>query len=186
MRRALLLTLVALLAGGLALLGSGTALAHNVLISSDPKDGQSLEAGPAEITLVFDQPVQGGDKFNTITVKGPEDSRWEDGGEPVIRNNSVVFKVRPLGPAAEYQVGYRILSADGHPVSGNLKFTTTKAGPGTPNAATETAESSARSSEEDGGVPIWVWIVGAVVLLGGGVFFALRGGSGGPGESARR
>jgi hypothetical protein len=25
-------------------------------------------------------------------------------------------------------------------------------------------------------VPIWVWILGAVVLLGGGVFLALRGG----------
>ncbi|CCH27381.1 copper resistance CopC family protein [Actinosynnema sp. NPDC047251] len=191
MRRALSLTLAAFLAGGLALLGTGTASAHNVLVSSDPKDGQALEAGPAEITLVFDQPVQGGDKFNTITVKGPDDTRWEDGGEPVVRNNSVVFKVRPLGPAAEYQVGYRILSADGHPVSGNLKFSTTKAGGGTPNAATETAKAGESSSDEGGGVPIWVWIIGAVVLLGGGVFFALRGGSGagsgpGSGESTRR
>ncbi|MEV0677034.1 copper resistance CopC family protein [Actinosynnema sp. NPDC050436] len=191
MRRALSLTLAAFLAGGLALLGTGTAFAHNVLVGSDPKDGQALEAGPAEITLTFDQPVQGGDKFNTLTVKGPDDTRWEDGGEPVIRNNSVTFKVRPLGPAAEYQVGYRILSADGHPVSGTLKFSTTKAGDGTPNAATETAQ---ESPSDDGGVPIWVWVVGAVVLLGGGVFFALRGGSGsgtgtgsgsGSGESAR-
>ncbi len=173
MRRAFSLLIAGLLAGALALVGTGTAMAHNVLVSSDPKDGQQLEAGPAEITLTFDQPVQAGDKFNTITVKGPDDSRWEQDGEPTVKNNSVTFKVRPLGPAAEYQIGYRVLSADGHPVSGNLKFSTTKAGNGTP-APVKSADQPA--TEDSGGVPIWVWIVGAVVLLGGGVFFALRGG----------
>ncbi|MBW4719519.1 copper resistance CopC family protein [Saccharothrix obliqua] len=172
MRRVFSLLAAALLAGGLAVVGAGTASAHNVLVSSDPKDGQSLETGPAEITLVFDQPVQAGDKFNTISVQAPDGTRWEDAADPVVRDNSVIFKVRTLGPAAEYRVDYRILSADGHSVTGDLKFTTTKEGGGTP-APTAAAE---QDSGGGGGVPIWVWIAGAVVLLGGGVFFALRGG----------
>ncbi|NUT97277.1 MAG: copper resistance protein CopC [Saccharothrix sp.] len=178
MRRTLSLLLAGLLAGGLALTTSGTALAHNVLVSSTPKDGEALAAGPAEITLTFDQPVQAGEKFNTITVIGPDESHWEAADEPTVKNNSVVFKVRPLGPAAEYKIGYRVLSADGHPVTGSLKFTLTTAGNGTPAPTSTAAASTPGSDGGDGGVPIWVWIAGAVVLLGGGVYFALRGGTG--------
>ncbi|GAA1266714.1 copper resistance CopC family protein [Saccharothrix xinjiangensis] len=175
MRRVVSLLLTGLVAGAVVLGAATPALAHNVLISSDPKDGSSVAAGPAAITLTFDQPVTGGEGFNTISVTGPEGTRWEADGEPTIRDNVVTFPLRPLGPAAEYAVSYRILSADGHPVSGSLKFTLTEAGDGTPAPATSTAAQD-QASGSGGGVPIWVWIAGAVVLLAGGVFFALRGG----------
>ncbi|GAA3860554.1 copper resistance protein CopC [Saccharothrix violaceirubra] len=178
MRHAVSLLLAFLVAGGVALATAAPASAHNVLISSDPKDGATLESGPKEITLTFDQPVQGGEGFNTITVKAPDGTQWQGDGQPTVKDNSVRFPIRTLGDAAEYTVTYRILSADGHSVPGSLKFTTTKAGGGTP-APVETAT----GAESSGGIPIWVWIVGAVVLLGGGVFFALRGGT--P-EDARR
>lgn len=176
MRRVVSLLLTSLVAGVVVLGTAGTASAHNTLISSDPRDGAQLEAGPAAITLTFDQPVQAGEKFNTLTVTGPEGTRWEADGEPTVEDNSVVFAVRPLGPAAEYTVGYRVLSADGHPVTGSLKFTLTKAGSGAP-AATAAATPDSSTPGGSGGVPIWVWIAAAVVLLGGGVFLALRGGA---------
>ncbi|TNC27474.1 copper resistance CopC family protein [Amycolatopsis alkalitolerans] len=144
------------------------ALAHNVLISTDPAKGASLDTGPAKITLTFDAPVQGGD-LNQVSVLGPDRSQWTEG--PVqISSNVVTAPVRPLGPAGTYTVGYRILSADGHPVEGEYTFTLTKAGNGTP--ATATAASSGDGSS--GGVPVWVWIVGAVVLLAAGLTIALR------------
>lgn len=177
MRRVVSLLLTGLVAGAVVLGAATPALAHNVLISSDPEDGSSLARSPGAITLTFDQPVQAGEKFNTITVTGPEGTRWEAGGEPTIRNNTVEFPMRPLGPAAEYTVSYRILSADGHPVSGSLKFTLTEAGTGTPAPATTAQDAAADSGGDGGGVPIWVWIAGAVVLLAGGVFVALRGGA---------
>ncbi|KOX35235.1 copper resistance protein CopC [Saccharothrix sp. NRRL B-16348] len=187
MRRVVSLLLTGLVAGAVVLGTAAPAFAHNVLVSSDPKDGSRLEAGPAAITLTFDQAVQAGEKFNTITVTGPEGTRWEAAGEPTVKNNSVVFPVRPLGPAAEYTVGYRILSADGHPVTGSLKFTLTKAGSGTPAPAAESAaQDPASTSSGAGGVPIWVWIVGAAVLLAGGAFLALRGGADSAKESTRR
>ncbi|QFZ16094.1 copper resistance CopC family protein [Saccharothrix syringae] len=176
MRRVASLLLTGLVAGAVLLGTAAPALAHNVLISSDPKDGSSLAQGPTAVTLTFDQPVQAGEKFNTVTVTGPEGTRWEADGEPTVRDNSVTFPVRPLGPAAEYTVGYRVLSADGHPVTGSLKFTLTEAGDGTPAPAAATAAEDAAGEDGGGGVPIWVWIAGAVVLLAGGVFFALRGG----------
>ncbi|MCE6997024.1 copper resistance protein CopC [Saccharothrix sp. S26] len=185
MRRVVSLLLTGLVAGAVVLGTAAPAFAHNVLVDSDPKDGSRLDAGPAAITLTFDQPVQAGEKFNTITVTGPEGTRWEADGEPTVKNNSVVFPVRPLGPAAEYTVGYRVLSADGHPVTGSLKFTLAVAGNGTPAPATA-ANAEGSSSSGSGGVPIWVWIVGAAVLLAGGAFFALRGGTGDAKESSGR
>jgi hypothetical protein len=82
----------------------------------------------------------------------------------------VTAPVRELGPAGVYTIAYRIISADGHPVSGTLTFTLTTAGDGTP--AAPPADSAA--GDDSGGVPIWVWIGGAVVVLGIGLFFALR------------
>ena len=51
MRRLLTVLLLALTAVGVA---GSPAQAHNVLIGSDPKDGATLTASPARVTLVFD------------------------------------------------------------------------------------------------------------------------------------
>lgn len=170
MRRALAVLALAVA----AMIGTATpALAHNVLISTDPAKGASLETGPAKITLTFDAPVQGGD-INQISVLGPDKSQWAEGAVE-INSNVLTAPVRPLGPAGTYTVGYRILSADGHPVEGEYTFTLTKAGNGTPataGAATGVATSSGGSG--GGGVPVWVWLVGAVVLLAIGLTLALR------------
>ncbi|WNV91950.1 copper resistance protein CopC [Umezawaea sp. Da 62-37] len=161
---------------------AGPALAHNVLVSSDPLAGSSVETGPSSVTLTFDQPVNGGPGLNAISVVSPDGGHWEGVGEPTVRDNTVTAQLRPLGPAGEYTISYRILSADGHPVTESLKFTLTKAGSGTPAPASEIAKAdpagtaAGSTGENSGGVPIWVWILGAVVLLGGGVFLALRGG----------
>jgi methionine-rich copper-binding protein CopC len=153
------------------------ALAHNVLISTDPAKDASLATGPAKVTLTFDQYVQNAD-VNQVAVTGPGGGQWAEG--PVhVSNNVVSAPLRPLGPAGEYTVGFRVLSADGHPVTGEVKFTLTQAGTGTPasvDAAKSTGTGAANSAKSSGGVPIWVWIAGAVVLLGVGLTVALRTG----------
>ncbi|GLY48190.1 copper resistance CopC family protein [Lentzea sp. NBRC 102530] len=169
MKRALI---AFLFAGAAVLATAAPAAAHNALIGSDPKDKTSLEVGPTTVTLTFDQDVQGGQGINEITVTDAAGGHYEVDGDPAIKDTAVTQKVNALGKAGEYKIGYRILSADGHPVSGELTFTLTKDGTGTATAPV----SSEAPSDSGGGLPIWVWIVGAVVLLGGGVFFALRGG----------
>ncbi|WP_326567500.1 copper resistance CopC family protein [Amycolatopsis rhabdoformis] len=177
MRKALL----ALAITGVALLGTATpALAHNVLISSDPADSASVTTGPAKVTLTFDQYVQNAD-VNQIAVTGPDGNQWAEG--PVtVENNVISAPLRPLGPAGKYTVGYRILSADGHPVSGEIPFTLTKAGTGTPakvdaaKASGAPASEASSSASSSTGIPIWVWIAGAVVLLAIGLTVALRSG----------
>ncbi|SDC78428.1 copper resistance CopC family protein [Actinokineospora iranica] len=163
-----------------ALVGlAGTASAHNQLVSSNPADRASLETGPTTVELTFDQPVQSGDRLNSVVVVGPDGvGQWQD-GKAAVRGNTVSVPVRPLGPAGDYRIGYSIVSADGHPVRGDLQFTLTKAGTGTPGPAAETAAGAAAGAGEDSdGVPVWVWIAGAVALLGAGIVLAMRvGGS---------
>ena len=161
-----------LLAAGVMLGLAGPAFAHNVLVGSDPKDGTSLEVGPSTVSLTFDLPIQQGD-FDVITVNGPANTRWE-AGPAKVDSNVISAPVRPLGAAGVYTVGFRILSADGHPVSGSVKFTLTKAGNGTPATATAAADPQSSGGSGSGAVPVWPWIVGGVVLLGVGVFVALR------------
>jgi methionine-rich copper-binding protein CopC len=175
--------LIALAITGVAWLATATpALAHNVLISSDPAKGASLAAGPAKITLTFDQYVQNAN-VNQIAVIGPGGGQWAE-GQVEVRDSVVSVPLRPLGPAGEYKIGYRILSADGHAVTGEVPFSLTVAGIGQPAAADaakgtgQATTTPATGGETRSGVPIWVWIAGAVVLLAIGLTVALRTGAG--------
>ncbi|HEX4246947.1 MAG TPA: copper resistance CopC family protein [Pseudonocardia sp.] len=181
--------LVGLLAGLALLLGAGTAFAHDVLTASDPANGSSLATGPSKVTLTFDLPVK--EYFSTITVLGPDGNHYE-AGPSAVDGNTVSAPVQPLGPAGAYTVGYRIVSDDGHPVSGSVRFTLTQAGPGHGVLAAESAGSSADATASapgqvggpggdgsgSGGIPAWPWIVGGVVLVAAGAAIALRLGRG--------
>jgi len=167
-----LFAVVALAALGLFALAV-PASAHNSLISSNPANEASLEAGPPTIVLTFDQPVQNGEGLNSVAITGPDGKEWR-AGSATVDSNVVSAPVRELGPTGVYTVGYRIVSADGHPVSGKLTFTLTKAGNGTPAPVDANNEASADGGSDSGGLPIWVWLVGAVVLLGAGLVVALR------------
>jgi copper resistance protein C len=159
---------------GFAVLGLGSpAFAHDVLVGSAPAAGATLASGPAEVRFDFNAPVREGP--NTITVVGPNGTHWERTENATVTGNSVSTPVAPLGAAGVYTASYRIISADGHPVTGEIHFTLTVAGNGTPAAAAATPTSNSGG----GGVPIWVWIVGAAVLLGVVLFVALRTGRGG-------
>jgi methionine-rich copper-binding protein CopC len=162
--------LLPIVLAGLAVFGFATpALAHNVLVGSSPANGASVATGPGTVSLTFDAPVQFG--ANYLTVIGPDGNHWEKTDNATVNGDSVSTSVAPLGPAGVYKVGYRIISADGHPVSGEVSFTLTKAGTGTPP---QHSSDSATGSSTSGAVPVWVWVLGAVVLLGVGLFFGLR------------
>jgi methionine-rich copper-binding protein CopC len=159
------------------------ASAHNVLVGSSPADGASVSTGPGTVRLNFNAPVQEGP--NVLTVIGPDGQHWEKTENATVLGDSVSTTVAPLGPAGRYAVGYRIISADGHPVSGEVTFTLTKPGTGKPvqqngSAATgSTTTESAAAPSGGGGAPVWPWILGGVVLLAGGLVLALRlGGAG--------
>lgn len=170
MRRVVVTALVAVS----VLLGpAAPALAHNSLASSDPAEGASFDTAPDKATLEFDQEVQSGD-VNQVVVTGPDGKSVWSRDKVTVDRNVVSVPLAPLGPAGEYSIGYRVLSADGHPVSGEINFTLEKAGDGEP--VRQLADNDGRQSErqDSGGIPVWIWIVGAVALLAAGLVLALR------------
>ncbi|GAA3536565.1 hypothetical protein GCM10022419_015460 [Nonomuraea rosea] len=173
MRRLLTVLLLAFAAVGFA---PPPAQAHNVLIGSDPKDGATLTASPERVTLVFDQVVRQG--YAQVGVTSADGSGWADGAA-VVAAERVSVKVKPLPGGGPYTVGYRILSSDGHPVTGKIAFTLAAGATGQaaqPSAA-ESAGSSADAAEAaaNGGAGMAVvWIVGALLVLAAGTAVALR------------
>ncbi len=159
--------IVSAVLAGCAVVGMATpAFAHDVLVGSQPAAGSTLATGPTEVRFDFNAPVREGP--NTITVLGPNGTHWERTENATVSGNSVSTQVAPLGPAGVYTVSYSIISADGHPVTGDMTFTLTRAGTGTPITPAGAATSGG------GGIPIWVWILGAAVLLAVALLIALR------------
>ncbi|MBL1073291.1 copper resistance protein CopC [Nocardia sp. 2] len=164
--------LTGLLVAGFSLLSGGVANAHSAPLSSSPENGAQIDASPARVSVTFNEDLQ--PNFPSMTVTGPDGNLWSK-GQPLIEGPTVSIEVGELGPVGEYKIAYRVTSADGHPVQGTRTFTLTKAGNGTPGAKAN-ANASSSGGSDDGGVPLWVFIAGAVVLFGGGLAFALFGG----------
>lgn len=173
----------------LLVLGAAPASAHDIVESSDPAEGASLAAPPARVSVTLDEAPQG--QLSVLTVVGPDGRHYEQGATTTA-DTVVSVGVSPLGPAGAYEIGYRIVSSDGHPIIGAIGFTLTAPGPGaaTPPAAqaagptpagepvaaqpSAAAGSGAASAEDEGGLPAWPFVVLAVVVVGGAVALVLR------------
>ena len=161
--------LLAILAGVilavLAMTGAGIASAHATRIATDPADGATLTQAPQRVSATFNEALQG--TFAAMTVVGPDGNLWST-GEPVVQGAVLSVGVRPLGPTGFYSVNYRVTSADGHVVSGSWRFELTVAGTGTPGP------SASAAGPPDEAVPVWPFILGAVVIVGAGAWWAVR------------
>ncbi|MFC5747304.1 copper resistance CopC family protein [Actinomadura rugatobispora] len=180
------------LAGALAAatltLGAAPASAHTALKSSDPKSGAEI-APPGEITLTYTETI----RLPRVVLTGPGGSRHENGPAKAV-GDTVTQPVNGTLPNGTYTVGWRVVSADGHPVTGTLKFTVkgstaaegqgqgqapagNAGAPATPAASSPSPSNAAGQEESGGSSSGWVWIgVGGllVVLVVGGVAWARR------------
>lgn len=151
------------------LLGTGTAAAHSVALSSNPEDGSEIAQAPSTVSVTFNENIN--EEFAALTVTGPDGSRWSD-GDPTVSGPTVSIDLAGLGPVGEYTIAFRVTSADGHPVSGTRTFTLTEEGTGTPVATAD--EADAADGSGDGGPQVWWFIVAGVIVVAGGLWFALR------------
>jgi methionine-rich copper-binding protein CopC len=144
---------------------AGAASAHAARVSADPAENVAVSTGPSRVRATFNEDLQ--TTFAAMTVVGPDGNLWSS-GQPQVQGAVVSVGVRPLGPTGNYTVNYRVTSADGHVVSGWWSFRLTSPGTGTPGPAPDTSDTSS------GDIPVWPFIVGAVVLVGGAVLWQAR------------
>ncbi len=101
------------------LLASTTAVAHSPLRDSQPANGAQLTQAPETVELTFNKPamltalslrIAGVDTALSFE-RGPADTLWS-------------VPVSQSGPG-DYTLIWRALSADGHPVRGEIHYTVT-------------------------------------------------------------
>ncbi len=129
-----LLVVVAGVLGGAAPAGA-SLVAHAQLVSTTPADGETVETVDA-VTLTFSEDVSS--QFLQVRVEGPGGD--EADGNPVTDGRDVVQALPADLPAGEHRVTYRVVSVDGHPVSGTFSFTTTGTSASTPPPSAATSD----------------------------------------------
>lgn len=98
------------------------ALAHTGVVSSDPADGSRLDTVPAEVVVTFSDVLGAGDTADQNTVAVVLGDEVQEGWTSQIDGNRLVVTAPESAPEGAYAVNYRVISADGHPVTGSIGF----------------------------------------------------------------
>lgn len=101
---------------------------HTVLRSVTPAAGARLDRAPAEIVLVFSEPVS--PTFAQVSLS--HDGADVPMGAPTVADLTVRTQVTGTLAAGGYQIAFRVVSQDGHPVSGTSTLAVLGSGPPAP------------------------------------------------------
>ncbi|RII95583.1 copper resistance protein CopC [Clavibacter michiganensis] len=173
-----------ILTAGLVATGASSATAHDVLLSSDPAPDSTVDGSLDTVTLNFAAaPLAGLESAITIQVTDASGTAVSDGTIDI--DGATITTGVDLSAAGTYQLGWRSVSEDGHPISGTSAFTST----GTVAEATPTtsatpapapaASASASAAPADGDIDtshssdsaaenstaIMLWILGGLAAL---------------------
>lgn len=174
-----------LAAGGLVI--AAPASAHDELTATDPAADSSVEALPAQLTLTFSGELAAEPGATELLVTDAAGTSLAD-GDPVVEGTNVTQALAGAASGA-VTVLWKVVSSDGHPISGEFGFTVTA--PPTPTP-TPTPTSSATPSDTptveptptptvapvpaDSGSAALPWVIGGLLLLaavGGAVTYLL-------------
>jgi copper transport protein len=154
----------------------GQASAHAVLQHTSPHQNSSVTEAPPRVGLDFNEPVEV--SFGAIRVYDERGQRVDSGkvGYPSGKQSSVTIELRDGLGKGVYTATYRVVSADGHPVSGGFAFGVGErvtAQRGTPQVADLLARSSAGAAVEGAYGAARGLHYAALLLMVGAVFFRL-------------
>lgn len=151
---------------GAVTLVPAAAWAHSRLEATNPAASATVTAPLSEVTLTFNEHVH--QQFSVVVVHGPGGVSYSKGDVQVI-DNVVHQPVYPL-KSGSYTVAWRVVSADGHPVEGQFGFTVALPAQLEPSAGPPSPRPSrlALSTQQES-VSWWPWLLGAGVVLVGGV-----------------
>jgi copper resistance protein C len=137
----------------LIMISVSPAWAHTGLVSSDPADGAVLLVEPTQVLLQFNEDLL--EKSANISIR--DDAENVVGTGEVQADGGVVSMPWPANlPDGAYRIAYRVVSADGHPVTGEIGIVLNSAGD------LDVAPAPAASSS---GLPTWLIGVLLIALL---------------------
>ena len=152
------------------------AFAHDELIGSNPASDEILETGPTQIDLRFSANPLEGAGATEIVVLSPSGSEVQQ-GDPILDRNGVIQELSGADERGTYTVVWRIVSSDGHPISGELMFSVgeTSEPAELPTAGDATGGGTDGSNSDAGGADLTaIWIIAGIVVIGlGGALVAV-------------
>jgi methionine-rich copper-binding protein CopC len=156
---------------------AGPASAHDYVVSTTPKAGSTVGSAVPAVDVTFDDVVLDPQHDGSTTVLQVTDAtgRHFETSCPAVSGRQISVPTA-LGGAGAYTVTWRIVSADGHPVSGTFGFdyrppsgTTTAAGRAASPCGGSTAKAGApRTGTTSGSSSVSPGVVvgvGGVVVL---------------------
>ncbi|WP_354349636.1 copper resistance CopC family protein [Pseudarthrobacter sp. PvP090] len=170
-----------LLCVGASLPAAPAAFAHDQLISSSPAPDERLDKAPASITLAFSSPLLA--LGHEVRVVDDNARNWVSGA--AVLSRETLTQALPELPDGGYQVSWRVVSADGHPISGSYGFrvgnpaaAAPAASPGPAAGAEPGAAATAADADGAGdgaGVPGWLPAAGIAAAAGLGSYLVFAG-----------
>lgn len=130
LRRAALAAGAAALVLGGALIPAAVASAHDRLVGSTPAAGATVTAEPGSVALDFSEDLLALDAQASgfaIQVVNASDGSFHQDGCVTVDGSTATSRIA-LGTAGTYQVTWRAVSSDSHPIDGTYFFTYAPAG----------------------------------------------------------
>lgn len=189
--RRLLAFAAALVLAAVALIATASpAAAHDELIGSTPAADSTVEVLPAELVLSFSAVIATDPGASEVQVTDAAGAQLA--GEPVADGTTLTVPLDGEGSGA-ITVLWKVVSSDGHPISGQFVFTANAAPAPTPTetpSASPTATPSPSATAEpspttEPSAPpadadsmfgdVWPWVIGLIVFaaVGGAVLYLL-------------
>lgn len=135
------------------LVPSGPAAAHTDLESSSPAEGEIRQGPPEEITLTFSEPVSVDLAVIALTSGDGEPERL---APEQIDPTTIGVAPGDAERFGSWTVAYRVVSDDGHPITGTVEFNVRDAGESSsttvgPSSATSPSDASSPANGTPGG-----------------------------------
>jgi methionine-rich copper-binding protein CopC len=186
-----------LLAAAAVLAGAAPAQAHDELLGSDPAAGSTVEGLPDALTLTFSGAIAPDAGASEVQVTDAAGTTLTDGA-PTAQDNVLTQPLAAEGLGGEASgaitVLWKVVSSDGHPISGEFSFAVTEAAAPTPAptasaeptetavptetaepAPIETAPPAEPAGEDSTLAEAWPWLLFGLIAaaVGGAVVYLL-------------
>ena len=155
-----LLAILGLVLGVAVASTASPAFAHDELVASDPAADSTVAQLPEEVALTFSGVLIDEPGVNVVSVTDAAGTELADGA-PTLDGTKITQTLSgdSQGPMT---VTWRVVSSDGHPVSGEFSFVA-----GDAAAAPSAPAATAPAAPAEEGLPAAFWIVVGVVGVAG-------------------
>ncbi|MFV0320417.1 MAG: copper resistance protein CopC [Microbacterium sp.] len=155
------------------------AAAHDQLVGSDPGADATVAAVPEQVVLTLSAEVLADEGAAVVEVTDASGALVST-GDPVVAGVTVTQSLDAAAAVeGEFEVVWKVVSSDGHPIDGAFVFTVATATPSPTASPSPTVEQSATAEPtptvsavpaappaEQQGVPVFVWAIIGVLVIG--------------------